>query len=149
MFTCNWDKQISMTVKKQSPDSERLQPPQGPSLTAYSTTFIVSHPVTESGLRHKQWCWIRLRGRFFAAQTMLCFLLPALFLSFFWGSDGETLVHVAMEQPDDMTSCQKPWEEKNTPQYLWVLYVQYMVTIGQMTSDGTQSAHSWYFKIQQ
>lgn len=25
-----------------------------------------------------------------------------------------------MEQPDDMTSCQKPWEEEHTPQYLWV-----------------------------
>lgn len=33
----------------QTPDSERLQPPQGPSLTANSTAFIVSHPVAELG----------------------------------------------------------------------------------------------------
>lgn len=33
----------------QTPDSERLQPPQGPSLTANSAAFIVSHPVEESG----------------------------------------------------------------------------------------------------
>ena len=68
---------------------------------------------------------------------MLCFLLPALFLSFFWGSNGQTLVHVAMEQPDDMTSCQKPCEEEHTPQYVWVHFslctvygnsIWYMVT---------------------
>lgn len=51
-----------------SPDSERLQPPQGPSLTAHSTTFIVSHPVAESGQRHIRSCGIRLT-EYFAAQT--------------------------------------------------------------------------------
>lgn len=40
-------------LRRQSPDSERLQPPQGSSLAAHSPAFIVSHPVAESGKTHR------------------------------------------------------------------------------------------------
>lgn len=48
IFKCkHYTAQYINALSGQSPDSERLQPPQGPSLTAHSTTFIVSHPVAE------------------------------------------------------------------------------------------------------
>lgn len=92
-------------LMRQSPDSERLQPPQGPSLTAHSTAFIMSHPVEESGQRLIV-IWYQI-NRIFSCPEPLCLLLPALFLSFLWCSDGQTLVHVAVEQSENVASCQK------------------------------------------
>lgn len=43
-----------------------------------------------------------------------CFFSPALLLSFLRCGDGQTLVHVAMEQPENVTACQEPWKQKAT-----------------------------------
>lgn len=43
---------VRVHVDGKSPDSERLQPPQGARLTAHSTAFIMSHPAAETGQRH-------------------------------------------------------------------------------------------------
>lgn len=106
----------------QSPDSERLQPPQGSSLTAHSTTFIVSHPIGESGKTYTL-SWYQI-NKIFCCSELLCFLFlsPALFLSFLWCSNGQTLVHVPVEEPQNVTSCQKPYEEEHTPHWVCILY---------------------------
>lgn len=42
----------------------------------------------------------------------LCFL-PALFLSFLWRSDSQTLIHVTVEQPENVASGEEAWGGKH------------------------------------
>lgn len=49
------------------------------------------------------------------------FFLPALLLAFLRRGDGEALVHVAVEQPQNVTACQKACSRKSTVSRLMTL----------------------------
>lgn len=85
-----------------SPNSERLQPPQRTGLAAHRSAFVVGHPGEESGK------WSVVVEHQIKRFKLVCFL-PALFLSFLWGSNSQTLIHVAVEQPENVASGEKAW----------------------------------------
>lgn len=85
-----------------SPNSERLQPPQRTGLAAHRSTFIVGHPGEESGELS-----VVIQHQIKRFKLPLFAFLPALFLSFLWGSNSQTLIHVAVEQPENVASSEE------------------------------------------
>lgn len=77
----------------------------------------MSHPVEESAV-------LSVVKRHPIQSGALCFL-PALFLSFLWRSDSQTLIHVTVEQPENVASGEEAWGGKTLTYSSYYYYYYY------------------------